>query len=61
VSHKCSIIGKKIKKAKQKLLFTELAQYVHHYSQYTNLAVLPSQETRLMISGVMALHASIIR
>jgi hypothetical protein len=45
VSHKFSIIGKKIKKAKQKLLFTELPQYVHHYSQYTNLAVLPSQHT----------------
>jgi hypothetical protein len=35
---------KKIKKAKQKLLFTELAQYVHHYSQYTNLAVLSNDE-----------------
>jgi hypothetical protein len=38
---------KKIKKAKQKLLFTELAQYVHHYSQYTNLAILPSQQTHI--------------
>jgi hypothetical protein len=38
---------KKINKAKQKLLFTELVQYVHHYSQYTNLAVLSSQETHV--------------
>jgi hypothetical protein len=33
--------------AKQKLLFTEQSQYVHHYSEYTNLAVLPSQETHV--------------
>jgi hypothetical protein len=58
VSHKSSITGNKNKKAKQKLLFTELAQYIHHYSQYTNLAVLSSQE---VMPGVMALHASTMR
>jgi hypothetical protein len=35
----------KNKKAKQELMFTEVAPYFHHYSQYTDLAVLPSQGT----------------
>jgi hypothetical protein len=42
----------KIKKAKQKLLLTELAQHVHPYSQYTNLAVLTSQETSVSSSSI---------
>jgi hypothetical protein len=36
---------KKLKKAKQKPLYPEPAQYIRHYSRYTDLAVLPSQQT----------------
>jgi hypothetical protein len=45
---------KKNKKAKQKLLFTEPAQYVHHCSQYTNLAVL-SNDQETVGPGILSL------
>jgi hypothetical protein len=43
MSHTFRFIGKN-KKGKQKLLSAELAQYVHHYSQYTNLALLSNDQ-----------------
>ena len=46
VPHKSNIIGKMLKKkAKQKLLLTELAQYAHHCSQYTNSDKISNHET----------------